>query len=274
MAENKLDAPVLGICWDGTGFGLDGTIWGGEFLLMDEGDFERVATLRQFRLPGGDAAIKHPRRAALGLLYEIFGDALFERKEPTSFADFSAHELKMLQKMLVTGMNSPFTSSAGRLFDIVASFLGLRQAVDFEGQAAMDLEFAIEPGETGIYDFELRGQRPTAVDWQPMILEILEEKRRGKSVGQIALKFHHTLAEIMVSVARVVREKKVVLSGGCFQNKYLLERAVRRLREEGFIPCWHQRVPPNDGGIALGQVMAALRTRRPRSVPTKEVCAA
>ncbi|HXS68106.1 MAG TPA: carbamoyltransferase HypF [Candidatus Polarisedimenticolia bacterium] len=274
MAENKLKAPVLGICWDGTGLGLDGTIWGGEFLVIGEDDFDRVATLRRFRLPGGDAAVKEPRRAALGLLYEIFRDALFEREDLTSFADFSTGELKMLQKMLVSGANSPFTSSGGRLFDSVASLLGLRHAVDFEGQAAMDLEFAIRRSKTGIYEFKLRGQRPTIVDWQPMILEILEEKRQKKSVGQIALKFHHTLAEMMVSIARAAGEEKIVLSGGCFQNKYLLERTVRRLREEGFIPYWHRRVPPNDGGIALGQVMAALRARKLHSVPTKELCSA
>ena len=135
MAENELSGPVLGIVWDGTGLGTDGTIWGGEFLLINEMSFERVAHLRQFRLPGGEAAIKQPRRCALGVLYEIFGDAAFTKNDPPT-----------LRQMLVKGVNSPITSSAGRLFDAVASLLGLRQRVSFEGQAAMDLEFAIQTG--------------------------------------------------------------------------------------------------------------------------------
>jgi len=274
LAENNLSAPALGICWDGTGHGLDGTIWGGEFLFVGKDGFDRVATFRQFRLPGGDRAVKQPRRAALGLLHEIFGAALFGRKDLLSFANFSTAELEMFQKMLRTGANSPVTSSVGRLFDAVASLLGLRHAVDFEGQAAMDLEFAIEPGAAGVYNFALRGLRPTIIDWEPMICEILEEQRAGKWIGQIALKFHHTLVEIMAAIARATRAEKVALSGGCFQNKYLLEWTVRRLREDGFVPYWHQNVPPNDGGIALGQVMGALRAGRPQSVPTNEICTA
>ena len=274
LAENNLSAPALGICWDGTGHGLDGTIWGGEFLFVGKDGFDRVATFRQFRLPGGDRAVKQPRRAALGLLHEIFGAALFGRKDLLSFANFLTAELEMFQKMLRTGANSPVTSSVGRLFDAVASLLGLRHAVDFEGQAAMDLEFAIEPGAAGVYNFALRGLRPTIIDWEPMICEILEEQRAGKWIGQIALKFHHTLVEIMAAIARATRAEKVALSGGCFQNKYLLEWTVRRLREDGFVPYWHQNVPPNDGGIALGQVMGALRAGRPQSVPTNEICTA
>ena len=274
MAENNLSAPVLGICWDGTGYGLDGTIWGGEFLLVREDGFDQLATFRQFRLAGGDKAVKQPRRTALGVLYEIYGSELFEREEPLPFVDFPSTELKVLQKMLVTGAGSPLTSSAGRLFDAVASLLGLRHAVDFEGQAAMDLEFVIKPGGGGFYHFELQGEQPIIIDWESMVLEILEDKRTGKAMGDIALKFHHTLVEIMVAIARVAGEQKIVLSGGCFQNKFLLERTVQRLRDEGFIPYSHNRVPPNDGGIALGQVMAALRTHRPENVSAKEVCAA
>jgi hydrogenase maturation protein HypF len=264
MAENRLSAPVLGICWDGTGYGLDGTIWGGEFLLVDEDGFDQRATFRQFRLPGGDRAVKQPRRTALGLLYEIFGSELFEREELSSFAAFPPAELKVLQKMLETGAGSPLTSSAGRLFDAIASLLGLRQAVDFEGQAAMDLEFAITAGAEGFYHFGFQGDDPIVIDWEPMILAILEDARAGKAIGDIARKFHHTLAEIIVATARAAGEQSIVLSGGCFQNKFLLERTVQRLRDEGFVPHWHQRVPTNDGGIALGQVMAALRAKESR----------
>lgn len=273
MVENRLRPPVLGICWDGTGLGVDGTIWGGEFLLVDDDSFQRVAHLRQFRLPGGEAAVKQPRRALMGLLYEMLGSELFERKYLSSDL-FSDAEMRMLQQMLTTATNSPLTSSAGRLFDSVACLLGLRNRVDFEGQAAMDLEFAIEPDIAGVYDLEIHGHAPIVIDWQPMVLQILDEQRDGRSAGQIAAKFHNTLVEMMLSIAHTTGEKNIVLSGGCFQNKYLTERTVQRLHEEGFAPHWHHRVPPNDGGIALGQIMAALRWLRSQRIPQEEVCVA
>lgn len=274
MVENKLRPPVMGICWDGTGYGPDGTIWGGEFLLLDQKSFQRVAHLRRFRLPGGESAVKQPRRALVGLLYEILGNQLFEQRDLLSSAGLSDVEMRMLQRMLGTATNSPLTSSAGRLFDAVACLLGLRDRVDFEGQAAMDLEFTIEPNVTGVYDFELRNQSPIVIDWQPMVLQMIEDKRQGKPVGQIAAGFHNTLVQMSVSIARAIGEKYIVLTGGCFQNKYLTERAVHRLREEGFVPHWHQRIPPNDGGIAPGQIMAALRSQTSQRNPREELCVA
>ncbi|MCL4703636.1 carbamoyltransferase HypF [bacterium] len=294
MAENELQPPALGVSWDGTGFGLDGTIWGGEFLWVKDNTFERIAHLRPFKLPGGEAAIKQPRRAALGVLYEIFGTAVFEREDLIPVKSFSQSELCLLQQMLEKDLNTPVTTSAGRLFDAVAALVGLRQHTAFEGQAAMELEFAICDEHTEetypfrIDDFGLRVDdsktlnAPTSspkprsairnpqpaipnpkssivMDWQPMILEIVQDMQCGQEVGLIAAKFHNTLVEMIIAVARAVREQKIVLSGGCFQNKYLTERAVVRLREKGFKPYWHQRVPPNDGGIALGQVVAAAR---------------
>ena len=144
MAENELEPPFLGVSWDGTGYGLDGTVWGGEFFLVTDTSCERVAHLRQFRLPGGDKAVKEPRRVALGLLYELFGEALFSMSELAPVAAFSPAELGLLKTMLARNLNSPLTSSIGRLFDAVASLAGLRQQVRFEGQAAMELEFALE----------------------------------------------------------------------------------------------------------------------------------
>jgi len=141
VAENKIDYPVLGIAWDGTGYGVDGTIWGGEFLLVNQGEFKRVAHLKQFLLPGGDLAVKEPRRAGLGALYEIYGDSV-NRKIPT-FQSFANNELKIIFKRLKDGDTFPRTSSAGRLFDAVASIIGLKQICQFEGQAAMELEYAI-----------------------------------------------------------------------------------------------------------------------------------
>jgi hydrogenase maturation protein HypF len=260
MAENELEPPVLGISWDGTGLGLDGTIWGGEFLLANEQSFTRVAHLRQFRLPGGDTAIKEPRRCALGLLHEIFGDDLWKRHDFMSI--FSRQEVSLLRQLLEKEINAPITSSAGRLFDAVSSLIGLRSRSNFEGQAAMELEFAIRPGIGEAYPFELKDEGPSCiVDWEPMILALLDDIANHNGVGVMAAKFHNMLTESIVAIARKIEEPKIVLTGGCFQNRYLTERTIDRLIAENFRPYWHQRVPPNDGGIALGQVAAAARSR-------------
>ena len=160
MAENELEGPVLGVSWDGTGYGTDGTIWGGEFLLTDETSFTRVAHLRQFSLPGGEAAIKEPRRTALGLLYALLGAQAFLRHDLFPVRSFTASELAVLRQMLERGVQCPVTSSAGRLFDAVASLVGLRQRVRFEGQAAMELEFALEAGRHDAYPMAIKRRRP------------------------------------------------------------------------------------------------------------------
>ena len=261
MAENELSPPVLGVSWDGTGYGLDGTIWGGEFFIVTDRTVERVAHLRPFQLPGGDQAVKEPRRVALGLLYEIFGDAIFERKDLAPVAAFSKAELTTMKTMLAKRLNSPVTSSMGRLFDAVASLVNLRQQIRFEGQAAMELEFALDGMTTDeAYSLSLATRHsPLVLDWSPMIEAIRLDVKGGVAIGEISAKFHNALVEAIVAVAKHCGRNRVVLSGGCFQNRYLTERAVQRLQGEGFQPCWHQRVPPNDGGIALGQVIAALR---------------
>jgi len=217
--------------------------------------------LRPFRLPGGDKAVKEPRRTALGLLYEIYGDRIFKQKKLVTVAAFSAAEIAALKTMLAKKLNSPLTSSAGRLFDAVASLVGLRQQIHFEGQAAMELEFALDGVDTDeTYSLPLVSRHPSLVlDWSLMTEAILSDVQNGVAIGKISAKFHHALAEAVVAVAQRTGEPRVVLSGGCFQNRYLTERIVTRLREERFSPYWHQRVPPNDGGIALGQVVAALR---------------
>ena len=276
--------------WDGTGYGTDGTIWGGEFLLTETpGTFTRVGHLRTFRLPGGDKAVREPRRIALGLLYELFGDATFSKTNLPPLIDTTNAERSIIRQMLRQKLNAPVTSSAGRLFDAVAALIGLRQRVNFEGQAAMDLEFAAEAAPTeGEYPFEIGDSQvqisnpqspisderqssiqnpksqisnlksPLIIDWQPLILAIIEDAQHGVDSGEIAAKFHNTLAQVIVKMAERVGEQRVVLSGGVFQNKYLLERAVRQLQAAGFHPYWHQRVPSNDGGIALGQAVVAM----------------
>jgi hydrogenase maturation protein HypF len=264
MAENELDPPALGVAWDGTGFGTDGTIWGGEFLLAGGSGFERVAHLRQFRLPGGDAAARQPRRAALGILFEIFGDALWDRDEWHSA--FTQPEARLLRQMLAKRVNTPLTSSAGRLFDAIASLAGLRHQSAFEGQTAMELEFAADPDNTESYPFEIRPSPPHIIDWQPMILALLDDLRRDASPRAISARFHNTLAEIIVAIARKTGQQTVVLTGGCFQNRLLTERAVARLRAAGFEPYWHRHIPPNDGGIAPGQIIGAALAMRHQTV--------
>jgi hydrogenase maturation protein HypF len=166
-------------------------------------------------------------------------------------------EPHLLRQMLMKGIRSPRTSSAGRLFDAVAALTGSHGRIGFEGQAAMELEFAAAMKIADSYDYGIGAGMPYIVDWEPMIRRILDDTRRGVGRGVVSAKFHNTLAEIVVDIARRIGEPRVVLTGGCFQNRYLTERTVQRLEEAGFSPYWHQRVPPNDGGIALGQAMAA-----------------
>ena len=215
MAENHLDGRVLGVSWDGTGYGLDGTIWGGEFLLTDETSFSRVAHLRKFRLPGGDKAIREPRRTAVGLLYEIAGDSLFRGLGVHPIKTFTAAELLLLQQMLSKKINSPLTSSAGRLFDAVASLTGVRDIVKFEGEAAMELEWAIGKTLTDeVYRFTTSdSELPLTVDWAPMVLEILDDVRGTVSPSVISAKFHNTMTAMIVDVAGKIGEERVVLTG-------------------------------------------------------------
>jgi hydrogenase maturation protein HypF len=255
-----LEGRVLGVSWDGTGYGTDGAAWGGEFLLTDEQSFQRVAHFRQFRLPGGDAVAREPRRTALGVFYEISDERGISDRRRAPIASFSEGELDVIRQMLSKRVRSPLTSSAGRLFDAVSSILGLRQSVTFEGQAAMELEFAIQPDIDETYSFEITDDLPSIIDWAPMIAEILIDLQNGEASGRISAKFHNTLTEIILAIARRVGEPRILLTGGCFQNRYLVERTVRQLLAAGFQPYWHQRVPPNDGGIALGQVVAAARS--------------
>jgi len=260
MAENQLSPPALGVAWDGTGYGLDGTVWGGEFFSVAADCVRRVATFRPFGLPGGDHAIREPRRTAAAVLFAVHGAEAFEQEDLAPIRDLSAVERRALCRMLERGVNTPATSSVGRLFDAVAALVGLRQRVRYEGQAAMELEFAIDGRDAGgHYPFEWSDTGPPGpalLDWRPMMTALVADVRGGVPVGAIAARFHRTLAEMIVCIAARQGVASVVLSGGCFQNRLLTELAVSRLREEGFRPYWHQRIPPNDGGIALGQIAA------------------
>lgn len=255
MAEHGLQGECLGVAWDGTGYGTDGTIWGGEFLLINKGGFERHNWLRPFPLPGGEKAVREPRFTALGLLHEAGLSA-----EGLAVEDaFEESELALTRSMLEREVNCPRTSSMGRLFDGLAAVLGLRFKNRFEGEAAMSLEFA---ARGWVDDFMYPVHSACPIDWAPMLAALRVDLLAGCEVGLMAARFHRWLVEMLIDVARRAGQKTVVLSGGCFQNRALLEMAVARLRDEAFDVYWPRQVPPNDGGIALGQAVAAARLKR------------
>lgn len=269
LADNSVDRPALGVTWDGTGLGPDRTIWGGEFLLGDAGGYRRVAHLRRFRLPGGDAAVKEPRRMAVALVHAVAGDEGAHRllepegSGPETRFGWSASQRRVLLQLLETGFRSPWTSSAGRLFDGVAALLGLKTTAGFEGEAAMALEYAVDRSERGAYELPVErevegdGDAPVVVDWAPAVEALLAEKERGVPVGVLAARFHNGLVNAIVKVAEQAGTQHVALSGGCFQNAILTERTARALAERRLRPLLHRRVPANDGGLALGQVAVA-----------------
>jgi len=256
IAENRAELPVLAVAWDGTGYGTDGTIWGGEFLLVGEDGWKRIGNMRPFPLPGGDLAVKEPRRSALGVLWEMVGSESLELSDLPTLAAFTGLELRVLKQQLESRINCPMTSSVGRLFDAAASIMGLRQTIRHEGMAAMALEFAA--GRTSRayrYLFDVSDD-DFIVDWEPVFCSIADDVEEGVPLEWIAAAFHNTLARVIVSVAEEVGARRVALTGGCFQNRYLTERAVQCLTEAGIEPLWHHEVPPNDGGIAFGQIAA------------------
>jgi hydrogenase maturation protein HypF len=264
MAEAHIGPPALGIAWDGTGYGPDGTVWGGEFLRVTDDGYARIAHLRLFGLPGGEAAVREPRRSALGVLFELFGDDALARADLAPVRACTSEERRIFGAMLRGGINTPRTSSAGRLFDTVASLLDLAHRCSYEGQAAAALEDAVgETPEAESYPFELHDDvgEDAVVDWRRLIEGILADLARRTAPPVIASRFHTTLVEMIIAGARKAGESRVILSGGCFQNAVLAARASARLNEEGFEVIRHRRVPPNDGGLAVGQAMAAAQGR-------------
>jgi len=260
MVDNQIVAPVLGIAWDGTGYGNDGTIWGGEFLKITESGFERVAHLCQFPLLGGDKAAKEPRRVALGILWEILGDRLWDLKLPT-LQSFTNSELRILKTLLRKPHHLTKTSSIGRLFDAVASLLNIYQITSFEGQAAIALEQICDVTIDDFYVMDVKNDG--GIDWFNLMQSILEDRQKQTAIATIATKFHNSLVEIMVTIANRVGTEQILLTGGCFQNRYLTERAIQKLTQDKFRVYCHQNIPPNDGGIAAGQIIAALRELSP-----------
>ena len=275
MAEHGVTGEVLGVAWDGAGYGTDGSLWGGEFLAATYGDCRRVAHLHPFPLPGGEQAAREPRRAALAVRWETFGaqlggvgveqDCAWKEQEP------------LLIAMLAKRTHSPITTSMGRLFDAVASMLGLCQVATFEGQAAMALEqeamqaSASVQGKDEAYPIALiateDGLPRWVVDWRPMIERIADDLSCGTERSLIAYQFHRALAELIGQMAERVGLRQVILTGGCFQNALLVDLARERLESAGFVALTHREVPANDGGLALGQaVIAACISSKEQSV--------
>ncbi|ATB35198.1 hypothetical protein CYFUS_000610 [Cystobacter fuscus] len=255
MAEHGLVGPVLGLAWDGAGLGTDGTLWGGEALVVEGAAFRRVAHLRPFSLPGGERALREPRRAALGLVHEVRGAGALDSLREC----FTAREGEVLVAMLARGLQSPRTTSMGRLFDAVAALSGIRARAGFEGQAAMALEYAAGEGEAEPYPLPLGNGAPAVADWEPLLEALLDERKRGVPAPLLAARFHAALAVLAESIAVRVGLPRVVLSGGCFQNPRLLRDVQARLRARGFEVFWPRHYPPNDGGLSLGQVAVAAR---------------
>jgi hydrogenase maturation protein HypF len=262
LTDAGVAGPALGVIWDGTGYGTDATVWGGEFLLGDASGFERVGHLLPFRLPGGEAAVREPRRSALGLLYAAYGEAALGWEDLEPVRAFDAAERRVLSAMFARGANSPVTTSAGRLFDAISALAGLGLTSAFEGQAAMALEFAADEGLGDAYPMPLADGAPLVLDWRPLLEAVLADVRADAGTAAIASRFHAALVAGIVRVARAAGEPRVVLSGGCFQNRLLATGATNALSGAGFEVLLHRQVPPNDGGIALGQIAVATAVFR------------
>ncbi len=243
MAEKGLNEKVLGIAFDGTGYGDDGNLWGGEFLVCDYQGFERVAHVNYFKLLGGAKAIKEPRRVALSLLFDLYGEEALQIENPTTKA-FSVLELKRYFIAWHKGLNAPMSSSVGRLFDAISSLTGVCQTMSFEGESGMLLEALYDTSIEGCYPF---GYAEGKIDILPLIKEILAEGNRSVAVS----KFFHTLVEIIDTVHQTY-DLPLVLSGGVFQNRVLMTLVLEKIPEAVFSHI----IPPNDGGIALGQIVA------------------
>ncbi len=264
LAEKQIDREVIGVAFDGSGLGSDGNIWGGEFLIADQVRFKRVAHLRYIPLPGGEAAIKEPWRMALSYLYEIYGDRCDDIACQILSDLVKFEKISIVQSLIRRRINSPLTSSVGRLFDAVSSILGIRGRINYEGQAAIELEMLAEDKEEKSYPFRVvEGKEGFIIDTLPLVKAIIEERREGKDTVVIATKFHWTLSQIVLKVCELLRNhwnlNEVALSGGVFQNSLILKQVIYLLTSSGFKILSHNLLPPNDGGISLGQAVVAYQ---------------
>jgi hydrogenase maturation protein HypF len=257
MADNDIpgNTEAIGFAFDGTGYGTDGTIWGSEVLIVSEEGYRRVCHLRPFRLPGGDKSVKEPCRTAFSILFDTFGDEAAK----LDFSHLTEKEKAFFMNMIRNNINSPLTTGMGRLFDGISSMIGLKHKVSYHAQAAVLLEqTALRSGETGSYPFRID---EGFIDYREMIRNITDDLQDDMPREIIARKFHNTVTDIIINISESIKKDtgivRVALSGGVFQNSILLENVNLKLKERGFIPLMHQNVPSNDGGISLGQIVAA-----------------
>jgi hydrogenase maturation protein HypF len=263
MAENNIYDDVIGISFDGTGYGPDGTIWGGEFITATPKNFNRIAHFDHIPLPGGERAIKEPWRLGVALLFETFGTGYTDLEIPFIRSMHTKRELPLIEKMIRQKLNTPVTSAAGRLFDGIAALCGIRNIINYEAQAAIELQMLADEKTTEHYDYDIDTSRiPRKIKWQGIVKQIVKDITRGIPVSEISDKFHNTIARIISDIAGTIRKEtglqKIVLSGGVFQNALLLDKSVSLLTTGGFQVFTHSRVPPNDGGLSLGQAVIAV----------------
>jgi len=260
MAENKLNGDVIGLSFDGTGYGTDGAIWGGEILIADEEKFTRKAHISYVPMPGGAAAIKEPWRMAVSYLYDAFGHEFKNLRVP-GLNKFDEKKIKIIEEMIEQKINSPDTSSLGRLFDAIAAICGIRNTVYFEGQAAVELEMAAGEKTDKIYDYEWTSGDVYRVLPGPVIRGVVKDMENGVHISEISSKFHQTLVRLFSDLCETIRKetklKRIVLSGGVFQNSLFLTGLSEALAKKDFKVFTHRLVPANDGGISLGQAVIA-----------------
>lgn len=256
LAEHDLSEKVIGLIFDGTGYGEDGALWGGEALWGDRAGTERIGHMLYAPLLGGEAAIREPWRMALAMLHISCGEAA-----ALDYFKEYGDKAGLLLQANEQGMNWPVTSGAGRLFDAVAALAGIRSRTTYEGQAAIDLEQALDDAAEGSYGFDILQEENIMVfDWRRLIRDIVRDRKRGCSGGVIAARFHRAVVRLLADAAALAGQRygcsKVALSGGVFQNAYLLGRGIERLQQDGFEVYANERVPANDGGISYGQAAA------------------
>lgn len=266
MAEHQVEGAVIGLAFDGTGYGTDGTIWGGEILIADRHEFKRAGHLATVAMPGGAAAIKEPWRMAVSYLYHTFGED-FQNLDLPLLKEIETAKVSVLKEMISKNVNSPLTSSLGRLFDGVAAICGIRRRVNFEGQAAMEFEMLAAESTNQIYDYQWETGKIYRLLPAPIIEGVVADIQNRVPIAQIGAKFHGTLIRLFTEFCDHIRREsdlnRVALSGGCFQNATLLRGMIQALHDKKFEVFAHRKVPANDGGISLGQaVVAAAKTCR------------
>jgi hydrogenase maturation protein HypF len=258
LGEHGLSEQVIGIAFDGTGYGTDGRIWGGEFFIGDLRTQKRVAHLEYLPLPGGEASIKKPYRIALAYVKTLFDSSAMVSLKST-LQKVTAKELKIIGQLLDQERNVVYTSSMGRLFDSVAALLGLIHEITYEAEGAINLEYAAKPGIRSHYPYLLEPTHPIVIKIRPLFESLMRDMKKGIAKRIIAAKFHNTVAafalDITVKLSRLYKVKKVCLSGGVFQNRYLLNLMIAELEAAGFKVFFHEKLPTNDGCISYGQII-------------------